>query len=104
MRVWIDPGRAAARGMTAGEVVAALRSQNVQVAAGTLGQPPYGNGAAFQLNVETQGRFKDPQDFANIIVKTAPDGAVTRVSDIGAGRARRRRLWRQRLSCRARNR
>jgi hydrophobe/amphiphile efflux-1 (HAE1) family protein len=83
MRVWIDPGRAAARGMTAGEVVAALRSQNVQVAAGTVGQPPYDNGSAFQLNVETQGRFKDPQDFANIVVKTAPDGAVTRVADVG---------------------
>ena len=83
MRVWIDPGRAAARGMTAGEVVSALRSQNVQVAAGTVGQPPYDNGSAFQLNVETQGRFRDPQDFANIVVKTAPDGAVTRVSDIG---------------------
>ncbi len=82
MRVWIDPGRASARGMTAGEVVAALRSQNVQVAAGTLGQPPYGNGAAYQLNVETQGRFKDPQDFARIIVKTGEDGAVTRVADL----------------------
>ncbi len=82
MRVWIDPARAAARGMTAGEVVAALRAQNVQVAAGTLGQPPYSNGAAFQLNIETQGRFRDPQDFARIIVKTAPDGGVTRVSDV----------------------
>jgi hydrophobe/amphiphile efflux-1 (HAE1) family protein len=82
MRVWIDPGRAAARGMTAGEVVSALRAQNVQVAAGTLGQPPYNNGAAYQLNVETQGRFKDPNDFANIVVKTAPDGAVTRVADV----------------------
>ena len=82
MRVWIDPGRAAARGMTAGEVVAALRSQNVQVAAGTLGQPPYGNGAAFQLNVETQGRFTEPRDFAGIIVKTGQDGAVTRLSDV----------------------
>jgi multidrug efflux pump subunit AcrB len=82
MRVWIDPGRAAARGMTAGEVVSALRGQNIQVAAGTLGQPPYSTGTAYQLNVETQGRFKDPQDFANIIVKTAPDGAVTRVGDV----------------------
>ena len=82
MRVWIDPGRAAARGMTAGEVVSALRSQNVQVAAGTVGQPPYENGSAFQLNVEAQGRFRDPQDFANIVVKTAPDGAVTRVADV----------------------
>jgi hydrophobe/amphiphile efflux-1 (HAE1) family protein len=83
MRVWIDPGRAAARGLTGGEIVAALRGQNVQVAAGTLGQPPYDTRSAYQLNVETQGRFKDPADFANIIVKTAPDGAVTRLSDVG---------------------
>jgi hydrophobe/amphiphile efflux-1 (HAE1) family protein len=83
MRVWIDPGRAAARGLTGGEIVAALRGQNVQVAAGTLGQPPYDTRSAYQLNVETQGRFKDPTDFANIIVKTAPDGAVTRLSDVG---------------------
>ncbi|CAA9505325.1 MAG: RND efflux system, inner membrane transporter [uncultured Sphingomonas sp.] len=82
MRVWIDPGRASARGITAGEIVAALRGQNVQVAAGTLGQPPYANGSAYQLNVETQGRFNQPQDFAGMIVKTAPDGAVTRLSDV----------------------
>jgi hydrophobe/amphiphile efflux-1 (HAE1) family protein len=83
MRVWIDPGRAAARGLTGGEIVNALRGQNVQVAAGVLGQPPYDTRSAYQLNVETQGRFKDPTDFANIIVKTAPDGAVTRLSDVG---------------------
>jgi hydrophobe/amphiphile efflux-1 (HAE1) family protein len=83
MRVWIDPGRAAARGLTGTEIVSALRSQNVQVAAGTLGQPPFATGSAYQVNVETEGRFKDASDFANIIVKTAPDGAVTRVSDIG---------------------
>ena len=57
MRVWIDPGRAAALGLTGGDIVSALRAQNVQVAAGTLGQPPYANGAAFQVNVETQGRL-----------------------------------------------
>lgn len=83
MRVWIDPGRAAARGLTGGEIVSALRGQNVQVAAGTLGQPPYDTRSAYQLNVETQGRFKDPTDFANIVVKTAADGAVTRLSDVG---------------------
>jgi hydrophobe/amphiphile efflux-1 (HAE1) family protein len=83
MRVWIDPGRAAARGLTGGEIVSALRGQNVQVAAGTLGQPPYDTRSAYQLNVETQGRFKDPADFANIVVKTAPDGAVTRLTDVG---------------------
>jgi hydrophobe/amphiphile efflux-1 (HAE1) family protein len=82
MRVWIDPGRAAARGMTAGEVVSALRGQNIQVAAGTLGQPPYSTGTAYQLNVETQGRFKEPSEFANVVVKTAPDGAVTRLADV----------------------
>ncbi len=60
MRVWIDPGRAAALDLTAGEIVAALRAQNVQVAAGTLGQPPYATGSAFQLNVETQGRLDRP--------------------------------------------
>jgi hydrophobe/amphiphile efflux-1 (HAE1) family protein len=83
MRVWIDPGRAAARGLTGGEIVEALRGQNVQVAAGVLGQPPYDTRSAYQLSVETQGRFKDPTDFANIVVKTAPDGAVTRLSDVG---------------------
>jgi hydrophobe/amphiphile efflux-1 (HAE1) family protein len=83
MRIWIDPGRAAARGLTGGEIVDALRAQNVQVAAGTLGQPPYAARSAYQLNVETQGRFKDPGDFANIVIKTSPDGAVTRLADVG---------------------
>src|SRR5437868_9419640 len=82
MRVWIDPGRAAERNLTAGEIVAALRAQNVQVAAGTVGQPPYDTGAAFQLNVETQGRFTTPEQFASIVVKTDADGRVTRLSDI----------------------
>ncbi|HET9335158.1 MAG TPA: multidrug efflux RND transporter permease subunit [Sphingomicrobium sp.] len=83
MRVWIDPGRASTLGLTAGEVVQALRAQNVQVAAGTVGQPPFDTGAAQQLNVETQGRFKTAQEFANIIVRTDPaTGAVTRVRDV----------------------
>jgi hydrophobe/amphiphile efflux-1 (HAE1) family protein len=83
MRVWIDPQRAAALDLTAGEIVAALRSQNVQVAAGTLGQPPYATGNAFQLNVETQGRLTDPDQFANVIIRSDPDGRQVRVSDIG---------------------
>ena len=83
MRVWIDPDRAAARSLTGDEIVTALRSQNIQVAAGTLGQPPYATKSAYQLNVETQGRFKDAAEFANIVIKTSPDGAVTRLSDIG---------------------
>jgi hydrophobe/amphiphile efflux-1 (HAE1) family protein len=82
MRVWIDPGRAATLGLTAGEVVDALRSQNVQVAAGTVGQPPFHSGEAQQLNVETQGRFKTADEFANIIVRTDPSGAITRLRDV----------------------
>ena len=82
MRVWIDPGRASALGLTAGEIVAALRSQNVQVAAGTVGQPPVSSGAAWQLNVETQGRFASPDEFARIVVRTDPQGRVTRLSDV----------------------
>src|SRR6478736_5267209 len=74
MRVWLDPGRAAALNLTAGEIVSALRAQNVQVAAGTLGQPPYATGNAFQVNIETQGRLSDPEQFANVIIRTDPDG------------------------------
>ncbi|QNQ09846.1 efflux RND transporter permease subunit [Sphingomonas alpina] len=82
MRVWIDPGRAAALDLTAGEIVAALRAQNVQVAAGTLGQPPYATGNAFQLNVETQGRLTDPKQFADVVIRTDADGRQVKVSDV----------------------
>ncbi|HEU0310042.1 MAG TPA: multidrug efflux RND transporter permease subunit [Sphingomicrobium sp.] len=83
MRVWIDPGRASTLGLTAGEVVQALRSQNIQVAAGVVGQPPFNTGAAQQLNVETQGRFKTADEFANIIIRSDPTtGAITRVRDV----------------------
>ena len=81
MRVWIDPGRAAALDLTAGDIVSALRAQNVQVAAGTLGQPP-SPGSAFQLNVETQGRFTDPQQFENVVIRTDGDGRQVRVGDV----------------------
>jgi hydrophobe/amphiphile efflux-1 (HAE1) family protein len=82
MRIWIDPNRAAALNLTAGEIVAALRAQNVQVAAGTLGQPPYANGNAFQLNVETQGRLDDPSQFGQIVIRTDADGHQVRVGDV----------------------
>ena len=81
MRVWLDPRRAAALGLTAGDIVSALRSQNVQVAAGTLGQPP-SEGDAFQLNVQTQGRFTVPAQFANVVIRTDPDGRQVHVSDV----------------------
>lgn len=82
MRVWIDPGRAAALNLTAGDIVQALRAQNVQVAAGTLGQPPYNQGNAFQLNVETQGRLTEPQQFADVVIRTDADGRQVRVRDV----------------------
>ncbi|HEX8225134.1 MAG TPA: multidrug efflux RND transporter permease subunit [Allosphingosinicella sp.] len=84
MRIWIDPDRAAARNLTAGEIVAALRTQNVQVAGGALGEPPYANGnPAFQLPIEVQGRLNDPAQFADVVIKTDSGGAITRVRDIG---------------------
>ncbi len=83
MRIWLDPEKTAARDLTAGEVVAAIRSQNVQVASGVLNQPPIPTEAAFQLNVETKGRFDKTDDFERIVVKTDPDGRVTRIGDIG---------------------
>ena len=81
MRVWIDPGRAAALNLTAGDIVSALRAQNVQVAAGTLGQQPSPD-SAFQLNVETQGRFTDPQQFENVVIRTDTEGRQVRVGDV----------------------
>jgi len=83
MRVWIDPDKAAAHNLTAGEIVQSLRAQNVQVAAGAVGQPPFSDaGSNFQLNINTQGRLADPQQFADIVLKTDPAGRLVRVSDV----------------------
>src|SRR5215471_11794527 len=82
MRIWLDPDKIAARNLTAGEVVAALQAQNVQVASGVLNQPPTASPGAFQLNVETLGRLVDPRQFANIIVRNDPNGRITRIRDV----------------------
>jgi len=82
MRVWLDPERMAARDVTAGDVVGALRGQNVQVASGSLGQPPAPTGNAFQVTVRSQGRLLDPEEFGSVIVKTGDDGRITRVGDV----------------------
>ena len=82
MRVWIDPRRAAALELTAGEIVAAMRAQNVQVASGALGQPPNPGAQAFQLNVRTQGRLSEPEQFADIVIRTDSAGRQTRVRDV----------------------
>ena len=82
MRIWLDPERVAARNLTAGEVVAALQSQNVQVSAGLLNQPPIPSPGAFQLNVQTLGRLVDPKQFEDIVIKTDAAGRTTRVRDV----------------------
>jgi gold/copper resistance efflux pump len=81
MRVWLDPSRVATRGLTATDVVAALREQNVQVAAGSVGQQP-DTSAAFQVTVNTLGRLASEEQFGDIVVKTGADGQVTRLRDI----------------------
>src|SRR5471032_3169680 len=81
MRVWLDPQKVAARGLTATDVVDAIREQNVQVAAGVIGQGPTKD-ADFQLTVNTQGRLQSPEEFGNIIVKTNTDGALTLLKDV----------------------
>jgi len=82
MRLWLDPGRCASRGLTASDVVAALREQNVQVAAGQLGQQPAPPGQTFQISVRAVGRLSEPAEFENIIVKTTGDTQV-RLKDVG---------------------
>jgi hydrophobe/amphiphile efflux-1 (HAE1) family protein len=83
MRIWLDPDKTAAYRLTAAEVLAALRAQNLQVSAGVLNQPPVSGDGAYQINVQTLGRLSTPEQFADIIVKTDDRGRVTRIRDIG---------------------
>jgi len=83
MRIWIDPDRAAARQLTVEDIVAAISSHNQQVAAGSVGQPPFAAGrGAYQLNIEALGRLNTPEQFGQIIIKTDASGRPTRVSDV----------------------
>jgi multidrug efflux pump subunit AcrB len=90
MRAWLDPDKMTAFRLTTDDVVKAIRSQNIQVAAGQLGQEPAPKGQAFQLTVSTQGRLIDPEQFGRIVVKTGepgPDGAIrpaVRLKDVAA--------------------
>ena len=83
MRIWLDPDKVAAHNLSAGEVLAALRAQNVQVSAGILNQPPVASQQAYQLNVQTLGRLSTPDQFATIVLKSDPQGRVTRLRDVG---------------------
>jgi len=83
MRLWLDPSRLAARGLTATNVLAALQEQNVQVAAGQVGQPPARTGQDYQISVRAVGRLSETKEFDNIILKTGTDGTLVRLKDVG---------------------
>ncbi|KWH85081.1 transporter [Burkholderia stagnalis] len=82
MRVWLDPQKVAQRGLTAADVVRAIREQNVQVAAGVVGGSPSLADTPLQLSVNARGRLQTEDEFGDIVVKTAPDGGVTHLRDI----------------------
>lgn len=83
MRIWLDTERLATLSMTTGDVVAALREKNVQVAAGAIGQPPTREAqGAFQLNISTQGRLTDVEEFKAIVVKSGEGNRVVRLADV----------------------
>jgi hydrophobic/amphiphilic exporter-1 (mainly G- bacteria), HAE1 family len=83
MRLWLDPELMASRGLTAGDVVSALQEQNVEVAAGQVGQPPMKPGQQFQISVRAIGRLSDPSQFDDIILKTNANGTLVRLKDVG---------------------
>ncbi|HUJ95537.1 MAG TPA: multidrug efflux RND transporter permease subunit [Terriglobales bacterium] len=83
MRLWLDPERMASRQLTAGDVVSALQEQNVEVAAGQVGQPPIKTDQAFQISVRAIGRLSEASQFDNIILKTNADGTLVRLKDVG---------------------
>ncbi|MGD0183459.1 MAG: efflux RND transporter permease subunit, partial [Terriglobales bacterium] len=83
MRLWLDPVRMASRGLTASDMVNALQEQNVEVAAGQVGQPPIKAGQQFQISVRAIGRLSEPEQFENIILKANADGTLVRLKDVG---------------------
>jgi hydrophobe/amphiphile efflux-1 (HAE1) family protein len=82
MRVWLNPDKIAARNLTASDIVAAIREQNVQVAAGAVGQPPVGRPVDFELQINAKGRLISTEEFGRIIVKTGPNGEKTSLKDV----------------------
>jgi multidrug efflux pump len=83
MRVWLDPEQLASRNLTTGDVIRALQEQNVQVAAGRIGQPPVPPGQQFQFTINTQGRLLEAEEFDAIVIKTASEGQIVHLRDIG---------------------
>jgi multidrug efflux pump len=82
MRIWLDPDRVAGLGLTAGDVVRAVREQNVQVSAGQLGAEPTPNGSDFLVSINAQGRLQSEQEFGDIVIKSGTDGEIARLSDV----------------------
>ena len=82
MRIWLDVDKITSLDLTAGDVIAALREQNLQVAAGVIGQQPLEDTTEFQLNVSAQGRLEDAAEFRDIIVKSGEDGRLVRLRDV----------------------
>ncbi len=82
MRVWLDPRKLKARDVTTQDVIRTIQEQNVQVAAGRIGQPPAPEGTAFEFTVNTLGRLNDEKQFGNLIIKTASGGRLTRIKDV----------------------
>jgi hydrophobe/amphiphile efflux-1 (HAE1) family protein len=82
MRIWLDPEKIASRGLTADDVVKAIREQNVQVAAGQLGAPPLPSATEFQVAINAKGRLTTVDDFRNIIIKTGAAGQITHLGDV----------------------
>ncbi|PNK64061.1 multidrug efflux RND transporter permease subunit OqxB [Pantoea sp. FDAARGOS_194] len=82
MRVWLDPNKVAARGLTAADVITAMQEQNVQVSAGQLGAEPLKKQSDFLLSINTAGRLENEQQFGNIILKTSDDGSLVRLRDV----------------------
>ncbi len=83
MRLWLDPDQLRHRSLAVEDVINAVNEQNVQVAAGVIGQPPAGRGQDFQYTINVPGRLKSVEEFENIILKTGQSGQVTRVKDVG---------------------
>lgn len=83
MRIWLDPDKVSEMQLSVADVVDTLRAQNVQVAGGTLARPPVPGGRAFQQPISVQGRFVEPREFEQIIVKRGDDGRIVRLKDIG---------------------
>ncbi|MEX2961189.1 efflux RND transporter permease subunit [Microbulbifer sp. TYP-18] len=82
MRLWVDPQKAAALGITAADIVSAVQEQNVQVSAGQIGAQPMPEGADFLISINAKGRLKSEEEFGNVVLKTGANGEITRLHDI----------------------